>query len=148
MQLVTVTAMLKHGQEACVPQSRCTCLPVSAQALLVTLSLIPSAGKLDLYVGAAGFHPKKVLPCVLDVGTNNEQVGMPACQAAWACTACSAGRTAWSAGFPCGKPHSLGCHLSHVLLCTVLKPRVGGYKDSRQACINMPAICAAAAAMR
>lgn len=28
-------------------------------------------GKLDLYVGAAGFHPGRVLPCVVDVGTDN-----------------------------------------------------------------------------
>ncbi len=28
-------------------------------------------GKLDLYVGAAGFHPGKVLPCVIDIGTDN-----------------------------------------------------------------------------
>lgn len=29
-------------------------------------------GKLDLYVAAGGFHPKKVLPLVIDVGTSNE----------------------------------------------------------------------------
>ncbi|KAL4857038.1 NAD-dependent malic enzyme 2 [Chlorella vulgaris] len=29
-------------------------------------------GKLDLYVAAGGFHPGRVLPCVIDVGTNNE----------------------------------------------------------------------------
>jgi Malic enzyme, N-terminal domain len=28
--------------------------------------------QLDLYVAAAGFHPARVLPCVIDVGTNNE----------------------------------------------------------------------------
>jgi malate dehydrogenase (decarboxylating) len=31
-------------------------------------------GKLDLYVAAAGFHPAKVLPVVIDVGTNNERL--------------------------------------------------------------------------
>eukprot|EP00903_Cladosiphon_okamuranus_P012961 g12100.t1 len=33
-----------------------------------------SVGKLDLYVAAAGFHPARVLPCVIDVGTNNKQL--------------------------------------------------------------------------
>ena len=29
------------------------------------------AGKLDLYVAAAGFNPGRILPVVLDVGTSN-----------------------------------------------------------------------------
>jgi len=33
-----------------------------------------SIGKLDLYVAAGGFHPKRVLPAVIDVGTNNEKL--------------------------------------------------------------------------
>ena len=33
-----------------------------------------SIGKLDLYVAAGGFHPKRVLPVVLDVGTNNQRL--------------------------------------------------------------------------
>jgi len=33
-----------------------------------------SIGKLDLYVAAGGFHPRRVLPCVIDVGTNNQKL--------------------------------------------------------------------------
>ena len=33
-----------------------------------------SVGKLDLYVAAGGFHPKRVLPCVIDDGTNNKSL--------------------------------------------------------------------------
>jgi len=33
-----------------------------------------SIGKLDLYVAAGGFHPRRVLPVVIDVGTNNPKM--------------------------------------------------------------------------
>jgi len=33
-----------------------------------------SIGKMDLYVGAGGFDPRNILPCVLDVGTNNKEL--------------------------------------------------------------------------
>jgi len=33
-----------------------------------------SIGKLDIYVAAGGFHPKRVLPIVVDVGTNNQNL--------------------------------------------------------------------------
>ena len=32
------------------------------------------AGKLDCYVAAAGFSPTRVLPIVVDVGTDNESL--------------------------------------------------------------------------
>ena len=33
-----------------------------------------SIGKLDIYCAGAGFHPSRVMPVVIDVGTNNEQL--------------------------------------------------------------------------
>ena len=38
----------------------------------VRQDLIDPLGKLDLYVAAGGFHPKRVLPAVLDIGTANK----------------------------------------------------------------------------
>jgi malate dehydrogenase (oxaloacetate-decarboxylating)(NADP+) len=45
-------------------------------------------GKLSLYIGGAGFHPKKTIPICLDVGTNNEKnlqdpfyIGLRRCRA-------------------------------------------------------------------
>ncbi|MCI19678.1 NAD-dependent malic enzyme, partial [Trifolium medium] len=31
-------------------------------------------GKLDMYVAAAGINPQKILPVMLDVGTNNQKL--------------------------------------------------------------------------
>ena len=33
-----------------------------------------SIGKLDLYIAAGGFHPRRVLPVVIDVGTDNKKL--------------------------------------------------------------------------
>jgi len=33
-----------------------------------------SIGKLDLYVAAGGFHPRRILPVVMDIGTNNQRL--------------------------------------------------------------------------
>jgi len=33
-----------------------------------------SIGKLDLYVAAGGFHPRRILPVVLDIGTSNKKL--------------------------------------------------------------------------
>ena len=38
----------------------------------MTTRVCCSPGKLDLYVAAGGFHPKRVLPVVLDIGTSNQ----------------------------------------------------------------------------
>jgi malic enzyme len=38
------------------------------------MGLAVCAGKLDLYVAAAGFNPARVLPIVLDMGTDNERL--------------------------------------------------------------------------
>ncbi len=33
-----------------------------------------SIGKLNLYVAAGGFHPRRIMPVVIDVGTNNQKL--------------------------------------------------------------------------
>ena len=44
-------------------------------------SIAMPIGKLDIYVAAAGISPKRVLPAVFDVGTDNEELrNSPMCE--------------------------------------------------------------------
>ena len=49
-------------------------LPLPPPPAPHTTGLPIPIGKLDLYVAAGGFNPRRVLPCVIDVGTNNAQL--------------------------------------------------------------------------
>ena len=64
--------LIRHIKRVSSPGRRVYSRSVRLKPVLGGLGI--SIGKLDLYVAAGGFHPRRILPCVIDVGTNNEKL--------------------------------------------------------------------------